>query len=116
MEPVGVADWAAPIVPVLKKDKKSIRICGDFRLTINPVSKLDNYPIPRAEDIFATLGKGRYFTKIDLRHAYQQLLLDDESKGYLVINTPNGDYSGILDCHLECLLYLVSSRDLWNLC
>ena len=38
LEPVDVADWAAPIVPVLKKDKKSIRICGDFRLTINPVS------------------------------------------------------------------------------
>ena len=87
LEPVDVADWAAPIVTVLKKDKSSIRICGNFRLTVNPVSKLDSYPIPRAEDIFATLGKGRLFTKIDLRHAYQQLLLDNKSKDYLVINT-----------------------------
>ena len=87
LELVDVAVWAAPIVTVLKKDKSSICICGDFRLTVNPVSRLASYLIPRAEDIFATLGKGRLFTKIDLRHAYQQLLLDNKSKDYLVINT-----------------------------
>ena len=31
LEPIQVADWAAPIVPVLKGDKSSVRICGDFR-------------------------------------------------------------------------------------
>ena len=52
LEPVETAEWAAPIVPVLKSDKQSVRICGDFRLTVNPVSKLDNYPIPKVEDLF----------------------------------------------------------------
>ena len=50
-EPVKVSDWAAPIVPVLKSDK-SIQICGDFQLTVNPTSKLDNYPIQNVEDFF----------------------------------------------------------------
>jgi len=50
LEPIQVADWAAPIVPVLKGDKSSVRICGDFRQTINPVSKLDSYPIPKVGD------------------------------------------------------------------
>ena len=31
LEPIQVVDWAAPIVPVLKGDKSSVRICGDFR-------------------------------------------------------------------------------------
>ena len=30
LEPVQLADWAAPIVPVLKQDCSSVRICGDF--------------------------------------------------------------------------------------
>ena len=90
LEPVDVADWAAPIVPVLKGDKKSIRICGDFRMTVNPVSKLDRYPLPKVEDLFAMLRKGKVFSKIDLSNAYQQLLLDDQSKKYLVINTQKG--------------------------
>ena len=52
LEPVETAEWAAPIVPVVKSDRLSVRICGDFRLTVNPVSKLDNYPIPKVEDLF----------------------------------------------------------------
>lgn len=34
LEPVETADWAAPIVPVLKSDKTSVRICGDFRVSV----------------------------------------------------------------------------------
>ena len=45
LEPVETAEWAAPIVVVLRKDRLSVRICGDFRVTVNPVSKLDRYPI-----------------------------------------------------------------------
>ncbi len=63
IEPVKVSDWAAPIVPVIKRDK-SVRICGDFRLTVNSVSKLDNYPIPKVEDLFAKLGDDKLFTKL----------------------------------------------------
>ena len=43
LKPVQFAEWAAPIVPVLKSDKRSVRICGDFSVTVNQVSKVDNY-------------------------------------------------------------------------
>ena len=72
----------------MKRDKHSVRICGDFR--INPISKLDCYPIPRVEDLFAKLSKGRYFSKIDLSNTYLQLPLDEESRRYVVINTHRG--------------------------
>ena len=90
LEPVEIAEWAAPIVPVLKRDKNAVRICGDFRLTVNPVSKLDSYPIPKVEDLFARLRGGKYFTKLDLSQAYQQLPLEEDSKRYVVINTHRG--------------------------
>ena len=90
LEPVETADWAAPIVPVLKADKKNLRICGDFRLTVNPVAKLDNYPIPRVEDLFAKLQGSKSFTKLDLQQAYQQLPLEEGSKNFVVINTHKG--------------------------
>ena len=47
LEPVQFADWAAPIVSVLKSDKASICICSDFRQTVNPASKMDRYTIPK---------------------------------------------------------------------
>ncbi len=90
LEPVQFSNWAAPIVPVLKSDKTTVRICGDFRTTVNPVSKLDRYPIPKIEDLFATLEQGKMFTKLDLSQAYQQLTLDEESKKYVVVNTHKG--------------------------
>ena len=89
IEPVQFSEWAAPIVPILKPDD-SIRICGDYKSTVNQVSKLDSYPIPKVEDLLATLGGGEKFTKLDMIQAYQQLQLDDESKQYTTINTHKG--------------------------
>ncbi|XP_029551127.1 uncharacterized protein K02A2.6-like [Salmo trutta] len=87
--PVQFSRWAAPIVPVLKSDG-TVRICGDYKLTINRASKLDAYPLPRVEDLFATLAGGKTFSKLDMSHAYQQLLLDEDSKEYVTVNTHKG--------------------------
>ena len=90
IEPIQYAEWAAPIVPVLKSDKQSVRICGDFKLTVNRASKLDCYPIPKIEDLLAKLAGGKTFSQLDLSQAYQQLPLDQKSKSYVVINTQRG--------------------------
>ena len=72
------------------KQDGNIRICGDYKLTINAVTKTDPYPLPRIEDIFASLSGGKLFTKMDLAHAYQQIPLTDDSKCYTTINTHKG--------------------------
>ena len=46
----------APIVPVLKAEKGTIIICGDFHMTINPALHSDPYPIPTMEDLLSTLA------------------------------------------------------------
>lgn len=54
---VQFAEWAAPIIHVRKPDGL-IRICGDYELTVNRASRVDQYPIPKVEDLFAQFNRG----------------------------------------------------------
>ena len=62
-------EWATPIVPVPKRDG-TIRICGDYKVSVNPALIVDQHPLPSAEEIFASLSGGQKFTKLDLLQAY----------------------------------------------
>ena len=92
IEPVQFSDWAAPIVPVLKANGE-LHVCGDCKLTVNRVAKLETYPLPRIEDLFASLAGGKSFSKLDLAHAYLQVELDQSAKKYVTINTHRGLYT-----------------------
>ena len=89
IKPVQFSEWAAPIVPVIKRDG-TVRICGDYKLTVNKAAKLEVYPLPRIEDLLASLAGGKTFTKLDLSHAYLQVQLDEESQKYVTMNTHRG--------------------------
>ena len=91
LEKVTYSEWAAPVVAVPKKDGK-FRICGDYKVTINSVLETDQYPLPKPEELFATLAGGITFTKLDLSQAYTQIPLDEESVRYVTINTHKGLY------------------------
>ena len=101
---VNHAPCAAPIVPVVKKDSKDIRICGDFSVTYNKCAAAMKYPIPRIEDLHAAfIGCTRY-SVLDMSQAYHQVPVREESQKWLTINThiglftftriPNGIHSG----------------------
>ena len=87
--PVQHSEWAAPIVPIMKRDG-SMHLCGDYKVTVNRVLTPDDYPLPRIEDIFAALQGGKLFSKLDLSQVYQQLPLDPDSKKFTTINTHKG--------------------------
>ena len=88
---VSWSEWATPVVSVPKKDG-SVRICGDFKVSLNKQLRVDQYPLPRVDDVFASLAGGQRFSKIDLRQAYLQMEMDDTSKKFLVLNTHKGLY------------------------
>lgn len=85
------SEYGTPIVPVIKSNG-SIRICGDYKITINPILKDYHYPLPRIEELFATLGGGEQYTKLDLSNAFQQCLLDKKSQPLTAITTHVGTF------------------------
>ena len=91
LEKVSHSEWAAPIVPVPKKDG-IVRLCGDYKVTVNQCLDVDQYPIPKPDELFATLPSGKFFSKLDLSQAYQQMQMEEESAKYLTINTHLGLY------------------------
>ena len=50
IEPVLFSEWATSILPVFKADG-NIRICGDYKQTVNRVSHLEQYPIPALDEL-----------------------------------------------------------------
>ena len=91
VEKVAYSEWAAPLVVVPKSDGK-LRLCGDYKVTINSELEADSYPLPKPDDLFATLAGGKKFSKIDLTHAYQQLNLDEKSRPLVTVNSHQGLY------------------------
>ena len=78
-------------MPGIKHDG-NVRLCKDYKLTINNVAKNKVCLLPRIEELFASVSGGKVFSKLDLSHAYLQLQLDKSSQEYVTINTHHGLY------------------------
>ena len=89
LEPVESSDWAAPIVIVRRKDG-GVRICADFKMTINPHLCSKTFPLPTPDEVFSTLARGESFSTLDLARAYKQMEVAPDSQSYLTINTHMG--------------------------
>lgn len=48
---------------------------------------LQHYPLSRIQKIWFSLAGKQKFTKLDFRDAYQQLVLQDEARKYVIIAT-----------------------------
>ena len=89
IEQVTSSDWATPIVPI-PKSNGNLRVCGDYKITLNPNLVIDRHPISRVSDLLVKLEKGKFFPKLDLEQAYQQIELVDSSKDLTTISTHKG--------------------------
>lgn len=89
LKPISCSKWAAPVVIVPKPGGK-VRICADLSTGVNRALDINQYPLPKPDDLFVALNDGESFTKIDFSDAYLQVELDESSKEKLVINTHKG--------------------------
>ena len=108
LEPVESSDWAAPIVIIKKKDG-GIRICADFKMTVNPQLRPKTYLLPTVDEVFAVLAQGEYFSTIYLSRAYKQMELAEKSRPLLTINTHMG-----LFCYHHLPFGIATAPAMWQ--
>lgn len=79
--------WSSPVVMV-KKSSGDYRFCIDFR-KVNMVTRRDAYPLPYVSHILDRLSSAKYFSSIDIKSAYHQILLDESSKDKTAFTVPS---------------------------
>ncbi|XP_043243059.1 uncharacterized protein K02A2.6-like [Amphibalanus amphitrite] len=85
--PGHFSGWGTPLVPIPKKD--GVRLCADYRITVNPQLQPLKYPMRTPEELFASI-RGKKFCKLDCRNAYLQCELDEESREMTTVTTHRG--------------------------
>ena len=98
MEELGViskvsepTEFVNSFVVVKKKGTDEVRLCLDPR-DLNKSIMREHYPTKTREEILADLGNPKYFTELDLRHAYWQIPLDEESRLLTTFGTNKGRF------------------------
>lgn len=66
----GPSKWISPVVPVPKED--GVRICIDMRRANEAVER-ENHPLPTMEDFLPHIGRGKFFSKLDVKNAFHQV-------------------------------------------
>ncbi|XP_071580115.1 uncharacterized protein [Temnothorax nylanderi] len=89
LRPVDQSEWATPVIFVRKANGK-IRVVGDYKITVNPEIMNSEYPLPTVEEALSILNGGVIFSQVDLKDAYKQLRVDEETSKILTIRTPRG--------------------------
>ncbi|XP_052747502.1 uncharacterized protein K02A2.6 isoform X1 [Bicyclus anynana] len=92
LQPLSFSEWATPVVPIIKKSG-DIRLCGDYRSTVNQATESDTFPMPTANEVFATVAGAKFFTTLDLDRAYTQVKVTESTAKMLTLNTCKGLYS-----------------------
>ncbi|XP_062704544.1 uncharacterized protein K02A2.6-like [Aedes albopictus] len=91
LEKVERSAWATPVVPVMKSADR-VRLCGDYKVTINKCLLVDEHPLPTIDELFSNMAGGQKFTKLDLAQAYLQMEVREEDRELLTLNTHLGLY------------------------
>ncbi len=80
----STAAWLSPIVLVNKPDG-SKRMCLDYR-HVNKHLATDVYPLPRLEELVEQAAGHPYYVTLDMREAYFQIMLDEESRDLITFS------------------------------
>jgi RNase H-like domain found in reverse transcriptase/Reverse transcriptase (RNA-dependent DNA polymerase)/Integrase zinc binding domain/Integrase core domain/Ty3 transposon capsid-like protein/Chromo (CHRromatin Organisation MOdifier) domain len=82
--------WNSPLLPVKKPDG-SYRVCLDVR-RINELTTIEEFPIPRIEEVISRLTGSCIFSCFDLKAGYSQIPLHPDSQDITAFTTPLGRF------------------------
>lgn len=85
------SEWASPAFYVDKDGGKSRRLVIDYR-GLNRLLKKNAMTLPHIDELLARLGKAKFFSKIDLRSSYHQVLIRPEDCHLTAFVTPIGHF------------------------
>jgi len=86
------SEYAAPHFYVDKPETPTTgeyRAVTDFR-ALNEITVRNKYPLPRADELFDKLTKAKYFSKIDLRTGFYQILIAEADRHKTAFITTQG--------------------------
>jgi len=87
----STSNYASPILLVKKKEANSYRIVIDYR-QLNSKTKDQIFPMPRLADIFDSLYKAQYFSKMDISNGFFNFFVKEEDKHKTSFVTIDGSY------------------------
>ena len=90
LQKIDDSPWGTPVVPVRKGDE--VRLCGDYKSTLNKNLCTRQYPIPSLEDCLNSVAGGTRFSVIDIKQAYNNLMIRPEDRILTTLNTHKGLY------------------------
>lgn len=86
----GPTTWVSPLV-VVGKSNGEPRLCLDLR-RVNEAVLREHHPMPSVDDYMAKLGRGKLWSKLDIKEAFLQIELEDASRDATTFITRRGLY------------------------
>ena len=89
---VSTSPWNSSIVMVKRKHGAHYRMCINYK-PLNLCTSPEYFPIPRVEDILSRAARAEWFSSLDLRSAYSQVPLTEESIPKTAFSTHQGNFA-----------------------
>lgn len=91
IEKVDYSEWGSPLVCIPKADG-NVRLCVDYKNTVNPKLQNATYPIPLIDDVLHKLRGSSIFCILDIHKAFHTLPVDEAAQKLQTISTHKGTF------------------------